>query len=190
MSKRLFIAAPVKGRTKYLLKENINKAQKSLDYNIKWVSGENLHLTLKFLGDTNPERIEDIKTTLTNVCSNIEKLNVFYDHFGAFPSTDYPKVLFFGLNGDINKLKNLQNNIENSLFNFGFEKEKREYTPHLTFARIRKSTNINELKHDYNDFIKNNDLRVFQKIDQISLIESKLYKSGPIYEEIFTINLS
>jgi len=190
MNKRLFIAVPVEGRTKNLLKQNISKAQKSLDYNLKWVSGENLHLTLKFLGDTNPEIIPEIKTTLSNTCSPFKKLNLFYNQFGSFPSTDYPKVLFFGLNGDINRLKKLQSSIDNSLTNLGFDKENREYTPHLTFARTRKSTDINKLKNDYNKFINNNDLRIYQKVNQVSLIESKLYKSGPVYEEIFYINLT
>ncbi|MGM0445166.1 MAG: RNA 2',3'-cyclic phosphodiesterase [Bacillota bacterium] len=190
MSKRLFIAIPVEGRTKKLLKQNINKAQKSLDYNLKWVSGENLHLTLKFLGNTKVEKIEEIKSTLSNTCSHFNTLNIFYNFFGAFPSTDYPKVLFFGLNGDIKRLKVLQSELVNSLAKAGFEKENREYTPHLTFARTRKSTNINKLKVDYNDFINKNDLRVFQKVNTISLIESKLYKTGPVYEEIFSINLT
>jgi len=190
MNKRLFIAVPVEERTKNLLKQNISKAQKSLDYNLKWVSGENLHLTLKFLGDTNPERLQEIKTTLSNTCSQFKTLNLYYNHFGAFPSTNYPKVLFFGLKDNTNRLKNLQINIENSLDKLGFDKENREYTPHLTFARTRKSTNINNLKNDYNNFIKNNDLRIYQKVNQISLIESKLYKSGPVYEEIFSINLT
>lgn len=190
MSKRLFIALPVKGRTQKLLKQNLNNAQKSLDYNLKWVSGENLHLTLKFLGDTKNEKIEEIKSTLSNTCSHYNTLNIFYNHFSAFPSTDYPKVLFFGLNGDIKRLKKLQSELEYSLSEIGFDKENREYNPHLTFARTRKNTDINKLKNDYNNFIKKNDLRVFQKIDKVSLIESKLYKSGPVYEEIFSINLT
>lgn len=190
MTKRLFIAVPVEKRSKKLLKQYIKKAQKSLDYNLKWVSGNNLHLTLKFLGDTNPEKIEEIKTILSNTCSQFDTLNLFYNHFGAFPSTDYPKVLYFGLNGDINRLQKLQSNIENSLVDLGFDKENRKYTPHLTFARTRKSTNINKLKDDYTNFINENKLRVYQKVNQISLIESKLYKSGPVYEEIFSINLS
>ena len=175
--------------TQKLLQEKLEIAQSELDFDLKWVSGENLHLTLKFLGDTGEEKLTDIKKTMKNTCSQYDNFNIYYDHFDAFPSTDYPKVLFFGLNEDKNKLINLQNDLENELFKAGFEKEDREYTPHLTFARTRKKTDMRQLKYDYKDFLENQDLRILQKVDKVSLIESQLYKSGPVYKELFSINL-
>ena len=186
---RLFVALPIEDRTQELLEEKIDKAQSELDFDLKWVSGENLHLTLKFLGETEEDRLEDIKTSMENACSPYSKFNIYYNHFNAFPSTDYPKVLFFGLNEDKNKLINLQNDLENELYKAGFEKEDREYTPHLTFARTRKKTDMRQLKYDYKDFLENQDLRILQKVDKVSLIESQLYKSGPVYMELFYINL-
>lgn len=187
---RLFIALPIEDRTQNLLENNIKKAQKELDYNLKWVNGENLHLTLKFLGETEEEMVEEIKEAVTNTCSNYNQFNIYYDHYDAFPSTDYPKVLFFGLKNNKNPLIELQNKLENRLSKKGFEKEDREYTPHLTFARTRKNTNINKLKYDYNNFIEKNNIRILQKVNSISLIESQLYKSGPVYKEIFSIYLN
>lgn len=187
---RLFIAIPIEDRIQKLFEKNIDKAQSELDYNLKWVSGKNLHLTLKFLGETEEERIEDIKTAVSNTCSNYEQFNIYYDHYGAFPSTDYPKVLFFGLKNNKNTLIKLQKELENRLAKSGFEKEDRDYTPHLTFARTRKSTDINKLKYDFNNFVENNKIRILQKVNSISLIESKLHKSGPVYKEIFSINLN
>ncbi len=186
---RLFIAVPIEDRTQELLKEKVTKAQEALDFDLKWVSGENLHLTLKFLGDTEESKIEDIKNSMENACSPYEKFNIYYDHYGAFPSTDYPKVLFFGLNDSKKPLINLQNDLENELYERGFEKEDREYTPHLTFARTRKKTDMRQLKYDFKDFIEENEIRILQKVDKISLIESQLYKSGPVYKELFSINL-
>lgn len=186
---RLFIAVPIEDRTQKLLEEQITKAQDSLDFNLKWVRGENLHLTLKFLGDTEESKLEDIKSSMENACSTYDRFNIYYEHYGAFPSTDYPKVLFFGLNDDKKTLINLQNDLENELYEKGFEKEGRDYTPHLTFARTRKKTDMRQLKYDYKDFITENDIRILQKVDKISLIESQLYKSGPVYKELFSINL-
>ena len=186
---RLFIAVPVEERTQNLLEEKLDKAQSDLDFDLKWVSGENLHLTLKFLGDTEEEKIDDIKEAVKNTCSNYERFNIYYDHFGAFPSTDYPKVLYFGLNENKNILINLQNELENRLHDKGFKKEDRDYEPHLTFARTRKKTDMRQLKYDFTDFIKENNIRILQKVDTVSLIESQLYRSGPVYKEVFSINL-
>lgn len=183
---RLFIAIPFKDQTKKLLKEKINKAHFDIKKNLKWVRAVNLHLTLKFLGETDPNKITDIKKVITNTCSNFLEFNIYFDHFGAFPSLGYPKVLYFGINDKNNQLIKVQNDLENRLYKFGFNKDKREYTPHLTFARTRNSTNIKNLKNKYNNFIQETDLRIFFNIKNISLIESKLYKSGPVYKELFT----
>jgi len=183
---RLFIAAPISNRTRLLLENQINKAQTELDFDLKWVKAKNLHLTLKFLGDTDQKKLEILKETIMNTCSNYTKFSIYYNHFEAFPSTNYPKVLYFGLNKSKKQLIKLQNELINKLYESGFEPEDREYKPHLTFARSRKSTNILQLKYDYKTFIKDHDIRILDKIDRISLIESKLYQNGPVYREIFT----
>ena len=186
---RLFIAIPIEDRTQELLEEQIEKAQTALDFDLKWVSGENLHLTLKFLGDTEESKVDAIKNSIKNTCSHYDKFNIYYNHFGAFPSTDYPKVLYFGLNDSKKPLINLQNELEKKLYERGFEKEDRDYTPHLTFARTRKKTDMRQLKYDYQDFIKDNNIRILQKVNKISLIESQLYKDGPVYNELYSVNL-
>lgn len=187
---RLFIAIPIENRTKELLQDQIELAQTALDFDLKWVSGENLHLTLKFLGDTEEEKLSDIKESMQNTCSQFSNFNIYYNHFDAFPSTDYPKVLYFGLKNDKKILINLQNELENNLYEKGFEKEDRDYTPHLTFARTRKKTDMRQLKYDYQDFIEENKIRILQKVNKISLIESQLYKSGPVYKELHTVNFN
>ncbi len=186
---RLFIAIPIENRTQKLLQEKLEIAQSELDFDLKWVSGENLHLTLKFLGDTDEDKLSDIKKSMENTCSQYDNFNIYYEHYDAFPSTDYPKVLYFGLKNDKNLLIDLQNELENNLFNKGFEKEDRDYTPHLTFARTRKKTDMRQLKYDYQDFIKDNNIRILQKVNKISLIESQLYKDGPVYNELYSVNL-
>lgn len=186
---RLFIAIPIENRTQKLLQNKIELAQSALNYDLKWVSGDSLHLTLKFLGDTEKDKISDIKKSMKNTCSPFTEFNIYYDHYDAFPSTDYPKVLYFGLKNDKNIINNLQKELENDLYEKGFEKEDRDYTPHLTFARSRKKTDMHQLKYDYQDFIKENNIRILQKVNQISLIESQLYKSGPVYEDLYTVNL-
>jgi len=187
---RLFIAVPINDRSRRLLGNQINKAQSELDLDLKWVKAKNLHLTLKFLGDTDQKKIAVLKETMVNICSKYAKFNIYYDHFEAFPSTNYPKILYFGLNKSKKQLISLQNELINKLYESGFEREDREYTPHLTFARTRKSTNMRQLKYEFKTFIKDHDIRILDKIDRISLIESKLYQNGPVYREIFTDSLN
>ncbi|MCF8001583.1 MAG: RNA 2',3'-cyclic phosphodiesterase [Halanaerobiales bacterium] len=187
---RLFIAIPIENRTQELLQDQMELAQAALDFDLKWVSGENLHLTLKFLGDTEENKLSDIKESMENTCSSYDSFNIYYNHFNAFPSTDYPKVLYFGLKNHKKTLINLQNELENNLYDKGFEKEDRDYNPHLTFARSGKKTDMRQLKYDYQEFIEENNIRILQKVNKISLIESQLYKSGPVYEELHTVNFN
>lgn len=138
---------------------------------------ENIHLTLKFLGETEESKIEDIKKILTNY----KKLNVNLkiDKISYFKRNNQA-ILWIGFCGDTEKLKLHSVNLNNDLFNLGFQKETKKFKPHITLARKIK---LDNLSLRIINSIEIKDLSF--KVDKINLIKSTLTKKGPIYETLY-----
>lgn len=143
----------------------------------KWVERENLHFTYKFLGDTEERLIPNIKLAMSEILCE-HNFNVELTGLGVFPKPAKPNVLFAKLIDKDKKLKNLHNEIENTMKKFGFEAEERRFTPHLTLMRIKSS-----LQPDFQDILNKYKKMHFASLDllKVYLIESKLYKTGPVY---------
>ncbi len=134
MTNRLFIALDL---PESILNE-ITGIRKSIynDESIRWESKEKLHITLKFLGDVNDGLIPAFSQTLRALCAESDKIVLKYKSFGYFYRNRTPKILWLGFDYDDN-LINLNNKINESFEQFGFEREKRKFKPHLTLLRIK-----------------------------------------------------
>ncbi len=178
---RTFIAFSLPSLIKERLKE-IEELLKGCPIKAKWVKPENLHLTLKFLGEIEEEKIANLKKILKEF-GNLSKIEVKLTNFGFFPSPSNPRVFFVSL--DKKKELNLTaQKLEEKLAPLGFPQEQR-FKAHITLARIKEKKNIHLLKE------KIKEVRLEEKffLSQITLFKSILTPSGPIYEEIFKINL-
>ena len=96
---RTFIALEIKENIKELLAGIQQKIGSEIG-GIKWVQPNNLHLTLKFLGQTREDKIEDISDILINTADNLNSFNLSVSGLGAFPSSNNPKVIWAGLKAD------------------------------------------------------------------------------------------
>src|SRR4030042_1702207 len=101
-----------------------------------FVEKNNLHLTLKFLGDISEEEINKVKEKLSKI--KFEKFEIKTGEIGFFPSDKYVKVIWISLDSD--NIKKLKDEIETSLFELGITKEEREFSSHVTIAKIKKSS--------------------------------------------------
>lgn len=154
---------------------NINSA-------IKWVRPENMHLTLKFFGETDPKLVGDI-TQAVDVTLGSSRFNNEYSllssKLGAFPNLDRAKVLWADLVGDdIECLELFASSLDEEFGSAGFECEKKRFRPHLTIGRIRQKSDVTELRkivesYSYVPF----DVR----FSQLELIQSELRPEGPKY---------
>lgn len=151
----------------------------------RYVNKEKLHLTLKFLGEVEEDKLSSLKE-ITGARKQIPSFCLRLGGLGAFPPKGRPRVLWQGLEGveteDDKNLKELKDLLENNLEDLGFEKEKRKFKPHITLARDPMN-----LKRD-----KLNDISVKKaeiKVNSFSLMSSKLTRNGPIYEEVYRFNL-
>ncbi len=163
---------------------------KSLGLHASWVKPGNIHLTLKFLGDTDPDRISGIQNKLTETLTPCERFRLSLSSVGVFPGTQNPRVLWVGLKDDDGTLKTLQATIEKTLESVGFPIEQRPFSPHLTLARIKSPRGKKELKNELDAVNQQGiDPHPFD-VGEIHLYESQLTPKGSIYTVLANFKLN
>lgn len=169
------------------IKEDFLKVQdefKMIDSNVKYVESENLHLTLKFFGDLDEDEIKSLKLAIKEVLNNFKSFDVNISSVGAFPNSNYIKVIWVGVKSKY--LLKLQKDLDKEFELLGFKKEK-NHVSHITIGRVRGSKKINDLKNKIN---KLKDVKLKSThIKEIKLKKSKLTRQGPIYSDIEVFKL-
>ena len=182
---RTFIALKIKPSDSLikLLNEGQNAFGKD---SVKWVGADNLHLTLKFLGDTSKDQIESVKEVLSKLSNNFNPFHFHLDGLGYFKNGGHPKVLFVGIAG-VDEMKKYVTELEDSLEILGFQKEKRPFKPHLTLGRIKFIRDISRFYDwiDINKSFKFSDVIV----NEVTFYQSILTSDGPVYKSIFKCKL-
>ncbi len=181
---RGFIAAKIDSNKKI---ESFIDKLKSSDAKIKTVEPNNLHITLKFLGDTPASKQDDIVSALKKACDGISSFDVSVEGVGVFPKREYVKVVWIGLGREAKKLEMLASHIETQMQSCGFAGEKRKFSSHVTVGRVKfvkdKSSFLG-LIDGYSDVFFSN-----QRVSDILFMKSTLTPNGPIYEIVKKIPL-
>jgi RNA 2',3'-cyclic 3'-phosphodiesterase len=107
---------------------------------VKWVAPASIHLTLKFLGDTPTSGLDAIRAALQRVAAPTPPFSLHLGHAGCFPNARQPRVVWIGMDGDLDELSALQKAIEATVSPLGFPAENRPFSPHLTLGRVRDDT--------------------------------------------------
>ena len=167
---------------------NVLKTLTAFKLNIRWVRPENIHLTLKFLGDTPPEAVAPISRALSESVRNFSPISLSAKGSGAFPGIKNPRVIWVGLSGQVPQLKLLQLALAENLAALGFEKEKRPFKAHLTLGRTKGTVDPMKLNAALNSVME------FQtepfSADRIFLFQSDLKPTGPVYTKIASAALA
>jgi len=180
---RLFIAIDVNFSDKI---NELCQNLKNSKTNIKIVEPENVHLTLKFLGDTNENLLGDIEDIIKTSIEDIKPFNLRLKSIGCFPNQNYIKILWIGIEKS-EKLKIIAEKIDGKTNKIGFKKEIREFSPHLTIARVRSAKNKENLIKIINKY---NDVEFGNiNVSDIKIIKSTLTRKGPIYEVLKQIEI-
>jgi len=167
---------------------DVQETLKSSKLNIRWVRPENIHLTLKFLGDTPPEAVDTISRTLSESVLNFSPISLSAKGSGAFPGIKNPRVIWVGLSGQVPRLKTLQQALEENLTAIGFEKEKRTFKGHLTLGRTKGAVDPVKLNAALNEIL---DFETEPFLaDRIFLFQSDLKPTGPVYTKITSAALA
>lgn len=173
------------------VKREIKSTSRSIDSPayVKWVSRENLHITLKFLGDVNQSQIPKINGRAKESAGRVDQFEIKIDKLSAFPKASFPKVIWLGSNSPPDEIFKLHKDLEESLVSLGFERENRDYTPHITLGRTKEEDQSKVEKLGSN--LEKLDLDECWKfpIERLTLMESKLKSEGPVYNPVFRTEL-
>ncbi len=152
---------------------------------VKYVETENLHCTLKFFGEIEDNKLNDIIEAIENKIKNHEPFKVNIKKTGVFPNERYIKVLWLGMEG-VEPFSNLQKDLDQDFVKMGFKKE-RSYTPHLTIGRVKGAKNKKELLSKLEEL---GDVEIGEMgINKIVLKKSELTPAGPIYTTLKEFDL-
>lgn len=153
---------------------------------VRWVKPEQMHLTLKFLGETKADKIRTILTMLDRMTWGIAPFVLDIGGIGAFPNPRNPKVIWAGIGVEA-RLVDFQQRIDTELEQLGFPKEKREFSPHLTLGRVKDGTYRKELVGCIEQHSTEHIGIV--EVSQVVFFRSELTPSGPIYSVLGEFSL-
>ncbi len=177
---RLFIAVKLSpGITQELFTciETLKKA----DSSTKWVKSENIHLTLKFLGET-PSELEPVLSSHLQKAALLTPLFDFrIAKLGAFPSTRTPKLVWAGITEGSGYLIKLAGLIDETFAGIGYKREEKPFTPHITLGRLSSAKKLEALRKTIEQY---EFMEAVQTVKSIHLMRSELTKAGPIYTSL------
>ncbi len=157
---------------------------KKIDAKLKIVEKDNIHLTIKFLGDTDEEDIDKIESIMKEAVYNIKPFTLSIKGTGVFPNRNYINVIWIGAErNDI--LERIARRINNSLNKY--KKDKKPFSPHITIARVKWIKNKEQLLSILDDY-RDTDFGEYV-IENINLKKSSLTPKGPIYTTVRTVIL-
>lgn len=157
---------------------------------LKWVETENLHLTLKFLGEVPEQTVDRVQPVLKDTAKGQSPFEISVEGLGMYPHAKQPRVVWLGIQG-AQPLALLHERLDSALAGIGLVKDNRPFNPHLTLARVRQRTD-RETAHRIGETLsafKVDSLGRFW-VSEVHLIESQLTPQGPIYTTRFTAPLS
>mgnify|MGYP003565590313 CR=1 FL=1 len=157
---------------------------------VRWVRKENLHLTLKFLGNATPTDIGNISASMQFLAEEYTAFDLEITSFGCFPKIKYPRTLWIDIREPSGALQKLQSAIEDSLEGHGFPREQRRFHPHLTIGRVNRNVQrtdrlelgqcLAEVKVGYIGTVH---------VRDFVLMKSDLRPSGAVYSQLSSVSL-
>ncbi|MCI0714591.1 MAG: RNA 2',3'-cyclic phosphodiesterase [Chloroflexi bacterium] len=157
---------------------------------VRWTPLKNIHLTLKFLGDTPDTQVDEIQAAIESAGEDISALDLTIQGVGVFPNPKRPRVVWLGLEDHSKQLKRLQRNIEQRMEPLGFAPEQRSFSPHLTVGRVKKNADMPAVAK-LGEAVAQIDagINIGWPCEAISLVKSDLLPSGPIYTSLYHYQL-
>lgn len=146
---------------------------------LRYTKKENLHITVKFLGEVKEENIEKIKKVIEDSCNNIEKFEISCNRLSSFPTLTSAKVIWVNVDDGAKIIEKIYDKLENKFVEAGFMKENRKFIPHITIARAGNTVDIT-------GYLRKFDIKSIA--ESIVLYRSDLKPNGPIYTKVFEFN--
>jgi len=181
---RTFIAIPLPDECRQLLSE-MQISLRRFGADVRWTAIPSIHLTLKFLGEIQPEVLPALGESL-RLSAIVPEFTIRIEGLGAFPDLKRPRVIWCGIEGDRDSLSVLQERVEAACARLDMPKEERAFHPHLTLGRVQGKRNLQPLT-DY--------IRIASSpgcgftVDRYQVYKSTLTPRGAIYDMLEAVRL-
>lgn len=174
---RIFIGIKMPGEIVATIQQKL-KSLKKLSTPIRWVKPDNIHLSLKFIGEVLPAKCQEICQSLRTTPVHIKPFQIHVTGWGKFGRKGQLNIFWAGLQPSPN-LEKLYHHVEDITAGLGIERESRKYIPHITLGRNKKLFNIKRIESFIEEF---SDQAISPwKINGFQVFQSELHSSGPIY---------
>jgi len=190
-SLRVFIAIELSSHVSDAIQKETARLRQTLGNEvIRWVPTQNMHLTLKFIGETSTSHLDFLKQLIAREANAHQQFNLQLGGLGSFPNLRKPHLLWIGVHAPA-ELASLQKSIEAGTTRLGYEQEERAFSPHLSIGRVRQNISQPELQKIRTtlDTIQLGNIGI-ARVDSIHLFKSDLQPSGSIYTKLFSAPLS
>lgn len=179
---RTFVAVEISEAVRSAAGKIIRQLAKC-DANVRWVEPENMHLTLKFLGEVGSLELPDVCRAVEEAVAEVPGFTFDVGGVGAFPKVDRPRTIWLGVTSGIEELSELHKAIENTLYKLGYPPENRRFSPHLTLGRVKHAgPELAELSERISSLA---DQRAgTAAVDEVTVFSSELTREGPVYQPL------
>ncbi len=186
---RTFIAVDIPPGIQQAIQQHVDYLRKAIGDPVRWVPVQNIHLTLKFLGDVSPSNVDVLTQMLRAEADSCPSFDISVGGLGSFPNSKRPRVLFIGTHAPAG-LEALQHGIESAAARLGYEPDLRPFSPHLTIGRVRDTASAADLQRIRKTLeeIKIDSLGT-ARVDSVHLYKSDLKPGGSVYTKLFSAPL-
>lgn len=158
---------------------------------VRWVAPDGIHLTLKFLGGVDVNRMPALQRAVQDACAGIPSHTLTLDGIGAFPNTRRPNVVWVGVGGDVERTQKLADQIDRACAALGFPRETRPFSAHLTLGRVKRDVRPSDQQF-VGEMIAHaqvGELGRF-RVERVSIMKSDLRPTGSVYTQLSAFELS
>ena len=183
---RSFIAIELPTTVKQELTTLEDLLKKRCPQVVRWVDPQNIHVTLKFLGDVDSDRVDEINMAIDEATQGMSPFHLELKDLGVFPNLNKVNIIWVDTKGDLDKLTYLQKQIESNMEQLGFAREDRDFTPHLTIGRVRDYVSPDDRKK-IGQVLSQTAFASAQVItvNSVNLMKSQLTNTGAIYTRLY-----
>lgn len=169
---------------------------------VSWVKPENLHLTMKFLGNTRPSQAERLLASLAHKAMKLSPFEIAFGGLGVFPTLRRPRIIWLGVSEGAGSLEGLAAKVEGAAAKAGFSRESRRFSPHLTLGRVKitrrrsgkpsvQTVSEKRVSEDLQILLARSDPGALGRftVREMVLVESRLSPEGAVYTSLARVKL-
>lgn len=183
---RLFVAINFTSKDRQRMARASRKMREA-ELPVRWVEPDQIHMTLKFLGEVRPERVDAVRAAVARVAAKTTPFTMHMGGSGAFPTTRRPRIIWLGAEASP-ELRCLKHDLEWELAPLGFEREVRAFHPHVTLGRARADARAGDFR-GFEDLVAAMEYRAEITVRALDLMKSTLSAKGARYEKVLGAKL-